>query len=114
MNRKCSNHILGERLVDLSKKCKTHLKKPKIFASRPSFTVVHYAGDVCYSVDRLVTKNRDNVPVELLGLLKSSTNPFIVELFSDYQTEDAPGKKKKTVLSKFKVSVQHYNMLSEM
>ena len=45
---------------------------------------------------------QDNVPPEFLDQLQSSSNSFVVELFKSFKT-DAPGKKKKTVLAKFKV-----------
>ena len=47
---------------------------------------------------------QDNVPPELIDLLQHSRNGFISSLFSDYELEQA-GKKKKTVLSKFKVNL---------
>ena len=43
------------------------------------------------------------MPPELIDLLQHSRNEFISSLFSDFELEQAVGKKKKTVLSKFKV-----------
>ena len=46
---------------------------------------------------------QDNVPPELVEVLQNSHNSFVVSLLTDV-TPEQPGKKKKTVLSKFKVS----------
>ena len=51
-------------------------------------------------------KNKDNIPAELLALLQGSSNQFVSGLFDDFQVEDTKGRKRKTVLSKFKVIFQ--------
>ncbi|KAK3587120.1 hypothetical protein CHS0354_006760 [Potamilus streckersoni] len=108
LNRKSDSERLGERILSLATthKCLTKCRQN---ISEQSFTVRHYAGDVTYSVDGLVTKNKDNIPVELVAMLQNSTNPFVSGLFKDYQTEDNSGmtKKKKTVLAKFKSSLDY-------
>ncbi|XP_050410532.2 unconventional myosin-XIX [Patella vulgata] len=102
LSRKSNKRILGERLLEIGNGTSSAIKKPRKFSGEPSFIVNHYAGEVRYTVDQLVTKNKDNIPVELINLLKSSNNSFIQALFSTYQTTESPGKKKKTVLAKFK------------
>ena len=56
------------------------------------FKIVHYAGEVSYDADGFVEKNRDTVFVDLLEMCKSSSNPFIQELFADLD----PAKKQTT------------------
>ncbi|KAK6190824.1 hypothetical protein SNE40_002603 [Patella caerulea] len=102
LSRKSNKRILGERLLEIGNGTSSAIKKPRKCSGEPSFIVNHYAGEVRYTVDQLVTKNKDNIPVELISLLKSSNNSFIQALFSTYQTVESPGKKKKTVLAKFK------------
>ncbi len=54
---------------------------------------------------------QDNIPGELVELLQDSSNPFVASLFGDTELEQ-PGKKKKTVLAKFKVcGTQTYDPL---
>ncbi len=50
---------------------------------------------------------QDNIPAELVELLERSANHFVSSLFvSRGNDAEPPGKKKKTVLSKFKVRVR--------
>ena len=49
---------------------------------------------------------QDDIPADLISLLTASDNSFVNHLFSSYSEADSPGaKKKKTVLTKFKVSI---------
>ncbi|KAL1658953.1 P-loop containing nucleoside triphosphate hydrolase protein, partial [Schizophyllum commune] len=48
-----------------------------------AFKIVHYAGDVSYSVDGFLEKNRGIVPEEHLALLAESTNDFLREVLED-------------------------------
>ena len=52
---------------------------------------------------------QDNVPYELTELLRQSSNEFIGQLFAE-ETTEAPGRKKKTVLAKFKVRYAFGNL----
>ncbi|ESP01793.1 hypothetical protein LOTGIDRAFT_176432, partial [Lottia gigantea] len=59
LNRKCNIKILTERILDIGgNKQAPVIKKPSKFSSDPSFVVQHYAGEVRYSVDQLVNKNK--------------------------------------------------------
>ena len=54
---------------------------------------------------------QDNIPAELLDLLQKSTNPFLAALFEGSETEaEQPGRKKKTVLAKFKVLHKSFDL----
>ena len=80
------------------------MKTPKYFLKDPGFTIGHYAGEVIYRGEELTTKNKDNIPQELIGMLQGSRNTFVSGLFEDFQVEDTMGWRRKTVLGKFKVS----------
>lgn len=45
-----------------------------------AFKIAHYAGDVSYSVDGFLEKNRGTVPEEHLVLLTDTTNAFLLEV----------------------------------
>ena len=116
LSRKSDTRSLCERILSLSTtkhSCthtktnkKTYIKTPKFFHKSAGFTLCHYAGEVTYNGDELVMKNKDNIPQELMAMLQGSSNLFVSGLFEDFQVEDAKGRKRKTVLSKFKVCVQ--------
>eukprot|EP00038_Savillea_parva_P006148 m.161964 g.161964 ORF g.161964 m.161964 type:complete len:1355 (+) comp12131_c0_seq1:60-4124(+) len=55
---------------------KTHLKM------KGDFAVKHYAGDVVYSVDGWLFKNRDPLNDNVVALLKDSSNPFMKTLWT--------------------------------
>ncbi|KAG5183737.1 P-loop containing nucleoside triphosphate hydrolase protein [Tribonema minus] len=55
------------------------------------FSLYHYAGEVIYSVESFLDKNKDELPRESNELFASSTSPFLVNLFAP---PDAKGKKK--------------------
>ncbi|KAG1149991.1 hypothetical protein G6F37_006080 [Rhizopus arrhizus] len=59
-------------------KYKNYFKKPRF--SNSAFTVVHYAHDVEYDSEGFIDKNKDTVPDELLNLLQTANNPFLVEM----------------------------------
>ncbi|XP_065174914.1 unconventional myosin-XIX-like isoform X2 [Sycon ciliatum] len=103
-------------------------RPPSNQVNEPAFQVSHYAGTVVYSTGELVEKNKDNVASDLLGLLSHSSKDFIVSLADQCDdtaaaaattsatTVDSPvrangstprrqGLKRKTVVSKFKASV---------
>jgi myosin-5 len=46
-----------------------------------AFAVQHYAGEVCYSTDALLDKNRDFVVAEHAGLMSKSSAALLQELF---------------------------------
>lgn len=59
-------------------KYKNYFKKPRF--SNSAFTVVHYAHDVEYDSEGFIDKNKDTVPDELLNLLQTANNSFLVEM----------------------------------
>ena len=53
------------------------------FAHEKQFDVVHFAGQVTYSIDGFVEKNRDQLHADLRELMRASLKPFMAELFAD-------------------------------
>lgn len=52
------------------------------------FLIKHYAGEVTYDIQGLVEKNKDTLSNDLIELVQSSTDPFLVKLFpEDTETE---------------------------
>ena len=47
------------------------------------FAIRHYAGEVAYHAAQLVEKNRDTLFPDVLHLLRTSTNPLVVDAFDD-------------------------------
>ncbi|KAI0230682.1 Unconventional myosin-XIX [Lamellibrachia satsuma] len=108
LNRPSNSAVLGERIMStLGGGNSKVLGRPQRQSTEdPCFTVKHYASSVTYLVQGLVDKNKDNVPCELMELLRQSSNEFIGQLFAD-ETSEPPGRKKKTVLAKFKSSLDN-------
>ncbi len=82
---------------------------PKL--SKNTFIVKHYAGDVSYTVESFLDKNRDTVQDDLLDMLLATQNKFVYALAYEEKKESTEastaktgGKdnKKKTLASKFK------------
>uniref|UniRef100_A0A915PTP0 Myosin motor domain-containing protein n=1 Tax=Setaria digitata TaxID=48799 RepID=A0A915PTP0_9BILA len=55
----------------------------KTLAFERDFRIIHYAGDVTYSVDGFIEKNRDTLYQDLKRLLYNSNNPLLREIFPD-------------------------------
>jgi myosin protein heavy chain len=55
-----------------------------------SFTVEHYAGAVEYTTQGWLETNRDPLSEGLVGLLASSSDPFIASMFADTSTSPDP------------------------
>ena len=51
------------------------------------FTVRHFAGDVLYSADGFLDKNRDRLQENLLTCIQTSTNNFITEILFKPKSE---------------------------
>jgi len=74
------------------KKCKYFVQSKQ---RTENFTIAHYAGTVSYSVEGFVEKNKDQLPNDIVELMKGSKNPFFQDLFADVAT-DAPAAGKKS------------------
>ncbi|XP_070204320.1 unconventional myosin-XIX-like isoform X2 [Littorina saxatilis] len=114
LNRKSDAEALKDRLLQLCGHSHNALRPVRRSAvTQPSFVVQHYAGEVQYCVEGLITKNKDDIPSDLVSLLTASDNGFVNQLFASYAEPESPaGRKKKTVLTKFKSSLDE--LLSSM
>lgn len=76
---------------------------------KAGFVVRHYAGPVKYDAKGLLHKNKDEVPLEVRGLLASSSQDFVGGLVSDTSDVDPESgrrtTRKVTTLAKFKASL---------
>jgi myosin heavy subunit len=63
------------------------------------FLLHHYAGDVTYEIKGFLLKNTDRVSEDLVGLITSSSNSLVNELFADLRAS------KKPLASQFKVQL---------
>ncbi|KAI8613158.1 P-loop containing nucleoside triphosphate hydrolase protein, partial [Chytriomyces sp. MP71] len=76
----------------LLKLTKTHGKHKHFFMQKTSknvFGVRHYAGEVVYTVDGFLEKNKDALQDELFELISSSSYPFIASIISS-KVDDVP------------------------
>eukprot|EP00043_Microstomoeca_roanoka_P014896 m.148547 g.148547 ORF g.148547 m.148547 type:complete len:961 (-) comp16135_c0_seq1:237-3119(-) len=66
-------------------------EKPR--GNEPVFTIHHYAGAVLYQAKGFIDKNRDTLPIDVVGALRLSDNDLVRTLF-DGDAEDAQAAKK--------------------
>ncbi|GAM28344.1 hypothetical protein SAMD00019534_115200 [Acytostelium subglobosum LB1] len=99
----------------------TYYEKPKL--SKTTFVVKHYAGEVSYITQGFLDKNKDTLADDLLIMLQTCKNKFLVQLFTPKdQSGDDEGdkggstntmKKKTTAGGQFKTQLQSLvNILS--
>ncbi|GFO26155.1 unconventional myosin-xix [Plakobranchus ocellatus] len=118
LNRKSVDHQVCSRIIEACNNLDlVHKSHAGTYGNQ--FIISHFAGDVLYTVEGAVTKNKDIIPPEILSLLQSSSNSFILELFSDNHSSLPPSashgakkQRKRTVLSKFKSSLD--NLLTSL
>ena len=70
-----------------------------------AFRIVHYAGDVTYTVDGFCDKNKDTLFQECVDCLRNSGHPFIRSLYPVTPEEEAArsGQKKRPTTAGFKI-----------
>ncbi|XP_067934037.1 unconventional myosin-XIX-like [Watersipora subatra] len=83
----------------------SHLKCSQKDLIRKRFGICHYADTVTYSSDSLVEKNKDLIPPDIIDTISGSRQSFISHLLDAVSTSDKPKQQKKTVLSRFKNSL---------
>lgn len=78
-------HATGEGVdMQLLQKLKqSYSSHPHFNNNSDGFIIKHYAGDVDYKIDGFCEKNRDVLFQDLIDLMKSSSEPFIKNLFND-------------------------------
>ncbi|CAL1262331.1 unnamed protein product [Larinioides sclopetarius] len=65
----------------------SHAMHPKYiksdFRANADFSIIHYAGKVDYSADKWLLKNMDPLNENIVSLLQSSQDPFVVHIWKD-------------------------------
>ncbi|KAI7887840.1 P-loop containing nucleoside triphosphate hydrolase protein [Mucor mucedo] len=82
----------GRFLEKLNKFCDKDNPDAKYKSTRfgDGFVLKHYAGDVEYSVDGWIEKNKDPLNEDITRLLARSSQKHVALLFEDYLTDDGP------------------------
>ncbi|KAJ3112864.1 hypothetical protein HDU96_004093 [Phlyctochytrium bullatum] len=84
-------------------------KNPRTSRLPPgAFLIHHYAGDVSYSVDGFIEKNKDLLFRDLLGLAAASKHPIVQEMYAaagPAVEENGSSKRPETLGSQFKASM---------
>jgi hypothetical protein len=70
---------------------KVHPNYAKPRFGNEEFIVKHFAGDVLYDADGLISKNNDSLHDDLKILLSNSTSKFLVSTCTSFGEPDAPG-----------------------
>ena len=85
---------------DLAHDLRTRLKSHPRFGiprrDQHAFAVDHYAGEVCYSTEALLDKNRDFVVAEHAALMAKSSSPLLQELFAERSVDGIVEDDKKS------------------
>jgi len=92
--------------------------KPKVSqTTRKQFGVAHYAGTVFYDVTNFLDKNKDQLNIDIMGVLKASGSQTIKEMFAPFEDRAAAaaamatrgragGGKPKTLGAQFKMQLK--------
>eukprot|EP00051_Salpingoeca_urceolata_P010630 m.130293 g.130293 ORF g.130293 m.130293 type:complete len:964 (-) comp16784_c0_seq1:1942-4833(-) len=75
-------------------------EKPR--GNEVKFSIAHYAGLVEYQAEGFLEKNRDNLAIDVVGVMRLSTNSLVRELFGG-DAEDAKTARQKKVGGKDEV-----------
>eukprot|EP00051_Salpingoeca_urceolata_P021427 m.336285 g.336285 ORF g.336285 m.336285 type:complete len:1061 (+) comp19795_c1_seq2:302-3484(+) len=79
------------------------------------FTITHYAGQVSYDVDGFCERNRDVLFPDLITLMQSSEDPFLVSLFPEAPNPvDKHGRQKKQQTAGGKIRSQANELVAAL
>jgi myosin protein heavy chain len=79
---KATDKTFVEKCDDTYGKGKTEVYVAKTLRMKGDFAVRHYAGEVVYSADGFLYKNRDPINDNVVALFKDSSNPFMKLLWT--------------------------------
>lgn len=70
-----------------------HQKSPGFVKSRfdKTFTIKHFAGDVLYNIDGFLAKNNDSLQDDMMELLRTSDNIFLLNVYGIKLDRSEPG-----------------------
>eukprot|EP00049_Salpingoeca_infusionum_P025924 m.22679 g.22679 ORF g.22679 m.22679 type:complete len:2193 (-) comp8407_c0_seq1:205-6783(-) len=72
----------------------------------PTFGIAHFAGNVFYTSDGFLEKNRDTFSTDIVGVISDSENEFLVSLFeADVKAGSETRSKRQTLAGQFKRSL---------
>ena len=79
------------------------------------FVVKHFAGEVSYSIDGFLSKNNDSLQDDVMTMLTTSTNKFLVEkCIPDLATRGESDDNQKKMAASVTVSFQFRNQLDSL
>eukprot|EP00039_Didymoeca_costata_P008665 m.114735 g.114735 ORF g.114735 m.114735 type:complete len:1149 (-) comp14177_c1_seq5:2155-5601(-) len=79
------------------------------------FTITHYAGQVTYEAQGFCERNRDHIIADLLKLVQSSSDQFLVTLFpDDPNPTDKHGRQKKQDTASGKIKKQANELVNRL
>ncbi|XP_050406757.2 unconventional myosin-IXAa [Patella vulgata] len=95
----------GNDIVLLERLNKTMKKRKRYTGNKIGtyFTIHHTPATVNYSVNDIIRKNRDNVPIVINDVMSRSTNPLVSQLFSDTSNDNQMTLSQKYQLSSSKL-----------
>lgn len=73
--------------------------------THPSSPHHHHAGDVVYTVDGFIEKNRDTLTQDILTLMEGSQGRLAALLFKDTRSEQEKAKRPPTISTQFRRQV---------
>ncbi|KAJ9582229.1 hypothetical protein L9F63_003439, partial [Diploptera punctata] len=103
LQRHSSDATIYQRLVSNLGENKYLVTKNSFNATQ--FTIRHFAGEVSYSVNKMLDKNTDKIPGEISDFLGLSCNDFVRQILGDCKLLKKDTYNKHTLLSKFKNSL---------
>lgn len=89
MNRKPDDSALLTSYGQMHHQKHPAYEKPRF--GEETFTVKHFAGDVSYNIQGFLGKNNDSLQDDLLELIKSSHNVFLLNMMALTSSEASPG-----------------------
>jgi len=84
--------------------CQGH---PHLEFTPDTFTIKHYAGEVVYSIQEFVFKNKDDLHFSMIEAMQTSTDAFVLRLFPETLGNAKQRASPTTSSYKIKMSAQY-------